>query len=133
MVRFGLGARRSSPGESSSADPSTSSSGSGRASEPPRPVDPVSVTFEGASAFVGEVFYVTDARTGAALTGWPPAPPPRGFRSAERAPDLDGVVRSRDDDDVRAVVALGETRDDDADPLDPNALARSATRAHARR
>ena len=131
MVRFGLGARRSSPGESSSADPSTSSSGSGRASEPPRPVDPVSVTFEGASAFVGEVFYVTDARTGAALTGWPPAPPPRGFRSAERAPDLDGVVRSRDDDDVRAVVALGETRD--ADPLDPNALARSATRAHARR
>ena len=133
MVRFGLGARRSSPGESSSADPSTSSSGSGRAREPPRPVDPVSVTFEGASAFVGEVFYVTDARTGAALTGWPPAPPPRGFRSAERAPDLDGVVRSRDDDEVRAVVALGETRDDDADPLDPNALARSATRAHARR
>ena len=61
------------------------------------------------------------------------APPPRGFRSAERAPDLDGVVRSRDDDDVRAVVVLGETRDDDADPLDPNALARSATRAHARR
>ena len=93
----------------------------------------MSVTFEGASAFVGEVFYVTDARTGAALTGWPPAPPPRGFRSAERAPDLDGVVRSRDDDDVRAVVVLGETRDDDADPLDPNALARSATRAHARR
>ena len=131
MVRFGWGARRSSSGESSSADPSTSSSGS--ASPAARAVDPVSVTCEGASAFVGEVYYVTDARTGAALTGWPPAPPPRGFRSAARAPDLDGVVRGRDDAEVRAVVARLAERDDGADPLDPDALARSVSRAVARR
>ena len=41
----------------------------------------VTVASHGAAAFVGTVWYLADGRSGDPLVGWPPRPPPVGFRN----------------------------------------------------
>ena len=61
--------------------------------DPPRGSGTVTVASQGAAAFVGDVYYLADGRTGDPILGWPPRPPPVGFsrgdaRDADDGPDL---------------------------------------------
>ena len=72
--------------------------------DPPRGSGTVTVASQGAAAFVGDVYYLADGRTGDPILGWPPRPPPVGFsrgdaRDADDGPDAFGRTKAQREGD----------------------------------
>ena len=64
----------------------------------------MTVASQGAAAFVGDVYYLADGRTGDPILGWPPRPPPVGFsrgdaRDGDDAPDAFGRTKAQREGD----------------------------------
>ena len=64
----------------------------------------MTVASQGAAAFVGDVYYLADGRTGDPILGWPPRPPPVGFsrgekRDADDGPDAFGRTKAQREGD----------------------------------
>ena len=72
--------------------------------EPPPGSGTVTVASQGAAAFVGDVYYLADGRTGDPILGWPPRPPPVGFsrgdaRDGDDGPDAFGRTKAQREGD----------------------------------
>ena len=72
--------------------------------DPPPGSGTVTVASQGAAAFVGDVYYLADGRTGDPILGWPPRPPPVGFsrgdaRDGDDAPDAFGRTKAQREGD----------------------------------
>jgi hypothetical protein len=72
--------------------------------DPPPGSGTVTVASQGAAAFVGDVYYLADGRTGDPILGWPPRPPPVGFsrgekRDADDGPDAFGRTKAQREGD----------------------------------
>ena len=68
--------------------------------DPPPESGTVTVASQGAAAFVGDVYYLADGRTGDPILGWPPRPPNVGFsrgdaRDWDDGPDAFGMSKAR--------------------------------------
>ena len=72
--------------------------------DPPPGSGTVTVASQGAAAFVGDVYYLADGRTGDPILGWPPRPPPVGFsrgdaRDGDDTPDAFGRTKAQREGD----------------------------------